>query len=109
MVDDWERLERYEEKLISHFEVHCAPFADHGLEMAKADPPDYFLIDLVLGDMTASEAMTAIHAMGLTGPAVVIIDSQDAFADSQCRFLERPVPVDFVASYFIRGLHPANP
>jgi len=58
IVDDWERLERLEERFIADFEVLCAPFGSEGLRLADEELPDVILIDLSFEDMTVEE----VHA-----------------------------------------------
>lgn len=64
IVDNWERLERLEEKLISHYEVHCAPFGSEGLRIADEVIPDVIVIDLSFEDMTVEE----VHEKILENP-----------------------------------------
>jgi len=62
IVDDWEKLERYEERLSPHFEVHCAPFGETGIEMAIEIQPDLIIVDLEFENMTESELRERLSA-----------------------------------------------
>jgi DNA-binding response OmpR family regulator len=58
IVDDWERLERLEERLMPDYEVFCAPFGSEGLRLADEELPHVIVIDLSFEDMTVEE----VHA-----------------------------------------------
>jgi DNA-binding response OmpR family regulator len=62
IVDDWERLERYEERLKSLFDFHSAPFGAYGIQIALSEHPDVILIDLEFEDMNEEEARVLLRA-----------------------------------------------
>jgi CheY-like chemotaxis protein len=61
IVDNWEKLDIYEEKLVPYFSVGCAPFGDYGIQMALEDKPDVILLNLAFENMTLSEATALIR------------------------------------------------
>ena len=78
IVDDWERLERYEEQLSSAFEFHPSPFGRHGIELALQEQPDLILIDLEFEDMNEVEAWMLIRAeSSLKKTPIIMITSSD--------------------------------
>jgi uncharacterized protein (DUF924 family) len=79
ICDDWEKLERYEERLKPWFEVTDAPFGSTGLEIARerASQFDQVVIDLGFEDMTEAEAHTRLRSEPATArlPAVFVLDA----------------------------------
>lgn len=62
IVDDWEALEVYENRLQTHFEIMTAPFGSDGMRQAEESAPDVIFVDLVFEDMTPSEALLALQS-----------------------------------------------
>jgi CheY-like chemotaxis protein len=94
IVDDWERLERYEERLHVLFDFHSSPFGGHGIELAVIERPDVILLDLEFEDMNAEEALSLIRAQdSLRNIPVVVISGVEILGEEVC-FLERPVSVE---------------
>jgi hypothetical protein len=60
IVDDWERLERYEDELGKVFDVEGAPFGPYGIEKALEQVPQAILLDLEFENMTENEARARI-------------------------------------------------
>lgn len=102
IVDDWERLERIEDRFRTRFEVLCAPFGAMGVQMAIEQDPDLILVDLEFEDMDEIEALALIRDEEslIKTPVVVISNptgpnptSQSAL-DEKVRILTRPVSVE---------------
>ncbi len=72
IVDNWELLERYEERFSQAFEVECAPFGSDGVRMARENPPDLILLNLNFEDMTIREACLALRSDSLTRDIPII-------------------------------------
>ena len=66
IVDDWELLERYEERFSKAFEVGCAPLGPEGVRMAQQRIPDLVLLDLTFENMTNEEARSALRSFPAT-------------------------------------------
>ncbi len=60
-MDDWEKLERYEERFRPHFEVHTAPPGDYCIEAALEHRPDVILACLAFESMDARELQIVIR------------------------------------------------
>lgn len=62
IVDNWELLERYEERFSEAFEVLCAPLGVEGIRIAREESPDVILLNLVFENVTNEELCMALHA-----------------------------------------------
>jgi CheY-like chemotaxis protein len=61
IVDDWEALERYEERLASRFsEAEGWPMAKEGLERARERRWGMILLDLTFEDVTPCDAVASL-------------------------------------------------
>jgi PleD family two-component response regulator len=97
IVDDWERLERYEEHLSSLFEVHCAPFGRFGVQLALELKPEFILVDVVFEDLHEGEIKELIRREPALEFAklVLITDSATPQHDEKNEFkLQRPITWD---------------
>lgn len=73
IVDDWEALERYEEKLSPHFgECEACPLGRLGLERARERGWDVILFDLTSEDLTPDEARAELGQKPAAGRPRVI-------------------------------------
>lgn len=61
IVDNWEKLDIYEEVLSPFFVIECAPFGDYGIQRALLEKPDVILLNLAFENMTLSEAAILIR------------------------------------------------
>jgi CheY-like chemotaxis protein len=79
IVDDWEALERYEERLSASFtEAEGWPMAKEGLERARERRWGMILLDLVFEDVTPGEAVAALKRDPQTsGVPLVVVGSRD--------------------------------
>ena len=83
IVDDWEALERYEEKLQPYFdEIEACPMPKEGIERAWEKPWSQILLDLVLEDMTPAEAVGALRGNPLTEPTPLVLVGDTAELES---------------------------
>jgi DNA-binding response OmpR family regulator len=101
IVDDWERLERIEDRLRVRFEVFGAPFGAMGVQVAVDETPDLILIDLEFEDMNEEEALALIRAQKSLQkvPVFVISNSQSLGVRNTSpatRILKRPVSIDAI-------------
>jgi DNA-binding response OmpR family regulator len=88
VVDDWEALERYEEKLSRQFgECEACPLGRLGLERARERNWDVILFDLTSEDLTPDEARAELGKKPAAGhPRVIWVGGpEDAHPD-----LKRP-------------------
>ncbi|MEO5969197.1 MAG: hypothetical protein ABIQ95_04655 [Bdellovibrionia bacterium] len=75
IVDNWEKLDIYEQNLGKFFAVGCAPFGDYGIQMALEDKPDVILLNLAFENMTLSEAAVLIREQeSLRNVPLLLID-----------------------------------
>ncbi len=73
VVDDWEALERYEDRLSPHFgETEAWPLGSEGLRRATEEAFDLILIDLTLEDLTPQEAQARLMSQPARGEPRVI-------------------------------------
>ncbi len=79
IVDDWEALERYEERLSPRFTmVEGWPMAKEGLHRAREGGWSAILLDLVFEDVTPAEAVTILKQDPLTsGVPLIVIGSRE--------------------------------
>lgn len=78
IVDDWEALEVYENRLSSHFSLRSASFGSEGVRMAAELRPDRIFLDLTFEDMNADEACHALRASSATQSIpITLVLSQD--------------------------------
>lgn len=77
VVDDWEALERYEDRLAPQFaETEAWPLGTEGLKRAAEQAFDLILIDLTLEDLSPSEACARLKAHPAQGnPRVIYVGS----------------------------------
>ncbi len=61
IVDNWEKLDIYEQVLSPFFVIECAPFGDYGIQRALLEKPDVILLNLAFENMTLSEAAVLIR------------------------------------------------
>jgi CheY-like chemotaxis protein len=97
IVDNWERLERYEDRLHSLFDFHSSPFGGHGVEVAVEQKPDMILIDLEFEDMNENEALRLIRAQDSLQNAQVILvtNAESGLAEQpRTRIFTRPVSLE---------------
>ena len=66
IVDDWELLERYEERFSPVYDVLCAPLGSEGMRLAREESPDAVLLNLTFENMTNEEACAALRADPVT-------------------------------------------
>ena len=62
VVDDWELLERIEERFSGTFRILGAPFGAYGLELARQEMPDVILARLGFENMTERELEAELKA-----------------------------------------------
>ena len=67
IVDDWELLERYEERFSESFEVLCAPLGSEGIRLAREHLPELVLLYLHFENMTNHEVCLALREDPVTG------------------------------------------
>lgn len=93
IVDDWEALERYEDRLSAHFsEVEACPMAKEGLERARERHWDRILIDLVLEDVTPAEAVARLKKDPRSSRVpLVVVGAAEELADLHLDFPDRRV------------------
>ena len=60
VIDDWEALELYEERLGAYFSLSSTFFGSDGIRMARESRPDRIL----LGEARGGEALDMLQAMG---------------------------------------------
>jgi CheY-like chemotaxis protein len=80
IVDDWEALERYEERFASGFdELEACPMPKEGLLRARDRSWSVILLDLTLEDVTPREAMAFLKSDSRTStvPLVVVGSSEE--------------------------------
>jgi CheY-like chemotaxis protein len=114
IVDDWEKLEVYEDRLKMHFEVSCAPFGHYGIEMARemlaaGNPPDVILVDLVFEDMDEFEAESLLlKDSALAGIFRILITDCTSMEKAKGKRLEHPkshlIPRPYQFDEFVRIL-----
>jgi CheY-like chemotaxis protein len=82
IVDDWESLEWYEDRLQQDFQVTCAPFGSEGIRLAQELQPDLIFLDLVFEDMTPIEAFQNLQDNPKTKeiPTILILNPEDTLA-----------------------------
>lgn len=74
IVDDWEALERYEEKLSPlASEIEACPMPREGLARAWEKPWSAILLDLVLEDVTPQEALDQLKSHPLTESVPLVV------------------------------------
>jgi len=74
IVDDWEALERYEERLSSRFsDVEGWPMAKEGLGRARERHWGMILLDLVFEDVTPVEAVATLKQDPLTSEVPLLV------------------------------------
>ena len=79
VVDDWEALERYEDRLAPHFAATEAwPLGSEGLKRATEEAFDLILIDLTLEDLTPAEAEARLKSHPALGQPRVIYVGEPA-------------------------------
>ena len=76
-MDDWEKLERYEERFRPHFEVHTAPPGDYCIEAALEHRPDVILACLAFESMDARELQIEIREHELLAQTPIVYLSED--------------------------------
>lgn len=102
IVDDWERLERYEDRLHRLFDFHSSPFGGHGVEMAIEHRPDIIILDLEFEDMNEQEALNLIRAQGsLQNVQIVVITNSEPNDSSLPRthVFSRPASLESLQSF----------
>jgi hypothetical protein len=79
IVDDWEALERYEERLSPGFSaVEGWPMAKEGLARARECSWGAILLDLVFEDVTPAEAVAVLKQDPLTsGVPLIVVGSRE--------------------------------
>jgi len=96
VVDDWEALERYEDKLAPRSaSVEAWPLGREGLKRAAEAEFDWILVDLILEDLTPTEAHAELGAHPPVGsPRLIYVGSpaeiQDIPEESGIKKLNRP-------------------
>jgi CheY-like chemotaxis protein len=107
IVDDWERLERYEDRLHHLFDFHSSPFGGHGVEMAIEHRPDIIILDLEFEDMNEQEALSLIRAQDSLQHAQIILvtNSETLTASPKTHIFSRPAPLESI-HLFLRSLEP---
>jgi PleD family two-component response regulator len=105
IVDDWERLERIEDRLRVRFEVFGAPFGAMGIQIAVEESPDFILIDLEFEDMNEEEALALIHAeKSLQKTPVFVISNSETLSVQPriaAKILKRPVSIDAIVDLLL--------
>jgi CheY-like chemotaxis protein len=93
IVDDWEALEVYEDRLKNVFRIHSAVFGKEGVQLAREISVDRILIDLTFEDMHASEACEELRAHPKTRkiPLTVIFNQEEKPFEKEGVF---PLPFD---------------
>ena len=100
LVDDWELLERYEERFSTAFEVYCAPLGAEGLRLAREKQPDFILLNLAFENMTNQEAWVALRADPLTQK--ITIAAVGTGGSGPDYWLKDPVSVENIAELISR-------
>jgi DNA-binding response OmpR family regulator len=105
IVDDWERLERIEDRLRIRFEVFGAPFGSMGVQLAVDENPDLIFIDLEFEDMNEEEALALIRAQkALQNTPVLIVSHSETLSiqttATVTQILKRPVSIDSIMRFF---------
>ena len=101
IVDDWELLERYEERFSGAFEVLCAPFGTEGVRMAREERPDLILLRLVFENMSIEEACRELRADPLTHSIPILAVSESGEGGSgPDHWLKAPVSVEGVLALY---------
>jgi len=91
IVDDWEALERYEERLASiSTEIEACPLSKEGLRRSGAQEWDWVLLDLTSEDLTLEEACRGRLAQNSS--RWFLVGSEEEF--SRLRSLELVRPQD---------------
>jgi len=105
IVDDWERLERIEDRLRVRFEVFGAPFGAMGVQIAVDESPDLILIDLEFEDMNEEEALALIRAQkSLQKTPIFVISNSETLSVQPLiatQILKRPVSIDTIADLLL--------
>lgn len=93
IVDDWEALEVYENRLSPHFHLRSASFGSDGVRMALEFQPDRIFLDLTFEDMSTSEACLALRASSATRsiPITLVLSRDEKTLDLAGVF---PLPGD---------------
>jgi CheY-like chemotaxis protein len=101
IVDDWERLERYEDRLHSLFDFRSSPFGSHGIQLAIEEKPDVILIDLEFEDMTEKEALGLIRAEDSLQkvPVVLVQNTENGPHPPHTHAIQRPVSIEKLLAY----------
>lgn len=104
IVDDWERLERYEDHLHGLFEFHSSPFGGHGVELAIQEQPEIILIDLEFEDMNEEEALSLIRAQDSFQNTLVILVSNttlenNSVATENTLVFQRPIKMESILAF----------
>jgi two-component system cell cycle response regulator len=93
IVDDWEALEVYEDRLKNYFRIYSAAFGSEGIRLAQELPVDRILIDLTFEDMDAAEACEKLRTHPKTkGIPLTVIVSEDEKAFEKAEMF--PLPAD---------------
>ena len=91
LVEDNSANVRLVEKSLAHFKhaaLRVATTGQHGIEAAKAEPPDLVLLDLNLPDMTGLEVLRALRADPRTENVPIVVTSADASPSQVDRLLQ---------------------
>lgn len=109
VVDNWELQERYEEKLSSHFEVTCVPFAQTGLEILvqSQDRFRHLVVDLSVESMTHLEFLDELRKLpAFENTKIWVIDDENPAGALKNRLKEndqiliRPIRLDSLLDLF---------
>lgn len=100
IVDDWELLERYEERFSNDFSVFCAPFGPEGIRMAREERPDLILLNLTFENMTNEEACQSLRAdPQTTGIPIVSVGNGGPGPD---HWIKEPVSARNIAKFLAK-------
>ncbi|MFL5812419.1 MAG: hypothetical protein ACJ763_02480 [Bdellovibrionia bacterium] len=93
IVDDWEALEVYEDRLKNYFRIYSAAFGGEGIRIAQEVAVDRILIDLTFEDMNAGEACEKLRSLPKTQniPLTVIFNEDEKPFEKPGVF---PLPAD---------------
>ena len=97
IVDDWELLERYEERFSPMYEVSCAPLGPEGVRMAREEIPDLVLLNLHFENMTNEEACIALREHPATERIPIV--AVGAGGSGPDHWLKEPISIQSLAVF----------
>ena len=92
IVDNWELLERYDERFSTGFDVLCAPLGSEGIRMAREEAPDFVFLNLSFENMTNEEACATLRADPLTRELPIVAAGANGHGPD--RWLKEPISIE---------------